>query len=64
MISMTVERAQGLARHILTGVGGAFVSLGIAGTEEDWAKIAGAVVMAIGIVWSWLAPEKQTPAAP
>ncbi len=56
---MNREQALGAIRHALTGLGGAFLSLGIVGTEDEWSTIVGGIITVVGIVWSWLAPEKK-----
>ena len=57
---MNREQALGAVRHVLTGLGGAFLSLGIVGTEDEWSTIVGGVITVGGIVWSWVSPEKQS----
>jgi hypothetical protein len=41
----------GLIRHVLTTAGGALVAAGYL-TSDQWATIAGALAVIIGVVWS------------
>lgn len=58
-----MNRAQvlGQIRHVVTALGGAFVGMGIITAGQNTAILdgVGAAVVLIGMVWSWLAPEKQ-----
>lgn len=62
MMGLTLDKVQGIVRHVLTGLGGSLVALGITGSEEDWSKIVGAVTLVIGLVWSWIVKPPATPA--
>ncbi len=55
---MNREQILGIIRHILSGVGSAFVIKGYidAGSVEI---VAGAIVAIAGVAWSILAPEKK-----
>lgn len=55
---MTKEQILGLIRHILTTLGGSGIALGSA-TQDEITAIVGGVVALVGVVWSYLAPEKK-----
>ena len=48
---MIDEVFAGLIRHALTALGGALVAAGYM-TSEEWATIAGALAVLVGVVWS------------
>ena len=48
------QRASRLIRHALTALGGALIAAGYV-TSEEWATIAGAIAVLIGVVWSVIA---------
>lgn len=48
----------GLVRHILTAVGGVFVTKGAIETSEAEA-LAGALVVLVGVVWSIVDKKKK-----
>lgn len=54
---MTQEQAMGVARHILTGIGGALVVMGYtdAGTVT---ALVGSAMTALGFVWSFMSKTK------
>jgi hypothetical protein len=55
---MNKEQVLGIARHILTAVGGVFVSKGtVDGSELE--VIVGAVVALAGVIWSVVAKNKN-----
>ena len=45
------DAISGLIRHFLTTAGGGLVAAGYL-TSEQWATIAGALAVIIGVVWS------------
>jgi uncharacterized membrane protein YphA (DoxX/SURF4 family) len=53
---MNKEQVLGLVRHILTFVGGILVAKGIA-TEAQSVELVGAVITAIGGIWSILSKK-------
>nr|WP_323779526.1 hypothetical protein [Amylibacter sp.] len=55
---MNKERIMGVARHILTFGGGYAVAKGWV-SEADMLELVGAGATLIGLVWSFVAPEKK-----
>jgi hypothetical protein len=54
----------GIIRHVLTAAGGALVAGGYL-TSDEWATIAGALAVLVGVVWSVIAKRiTNTPAFP
>jgi hypothetical protein len=49
---MINEVVAGFIRHAITALGGALVA---AGYSEEWATIAGALTVLVGVVWSVIA---------
>ncbi len=54
---MTKEQVLGIVRHALTFIGGIFVVKGLA-TEAMTDEVIGAVVTAVGAVWSYIKNSK------
>lgn len=54
---MTQEQAMGVARHILTGLGGALVVMGWLDTGTA-AVLVGGGLSVVGFVWSFMAKTK------
>lgn len=55
---MNKEKILGIVRHILTIVGGSFVTDGTL-TENNLNLGVGAILTLAGIIWSIFAPEKK-----
>lgn len=55
---MSMQQILGLIRHILTTLGGSGMFAGYVSQDEITA-IVGGVVTLIGVIWSWLSPEKK-----
>jgi uncharacterized membrane protein len=53
-IGMINEVVAGFIRHAITALGGALVAAGYVNSEE-WATIAGALAVLVGVVWSVIA---------
>ncbi len=53
----TLEQVMGIVRHALTFIGGIFVVKGLA-TEAMTDEVIGAVVTAVGAVWSYIKNSK------
>jgi uncharacterized membrane protein len=53
-MGMINEFVAGLIRHAITALGGALVAAGYVNSEE-WATIAGALAVLVGVVWSVIA---------
>ena len=58
------EQALGLVRHLLTTVGGGWIiaylnAHGMTMTDANWTDVVAALVVVLGFVWSYLAPEKK-----
>lgn len=55
---MNKTQILGLVRHILTGVGGYLVGRGII-DQSTMLEVVGGVVALVGVVWSFVSPEKK-----
>lgn len=53
---MNTEQILGIARHILTTVGGSLVTAGVI-SQSDLNAIVGGIVVLAGVVWSYLAKK-------
>lgn len=54
---MTQDQAMGIARHLLTGIGGAMVVMGWLDTGTASALVGGGLTV-VGFVWSFMAKRK------
>lgn len=59
---MTKEQVLGIVRHALTFIGGIFVIKGVA-SEAVTDETIGAIMTAVGAVWSFIKNGKPTPTA-
>jgi len=62
---MNKEQVLGLIRHILTTVGGGWIIAylnqhGMTMSDAGWSDVVASLMVIIGFVWSFLAPEKKT----
>lgn len=55
--AMNTEQILGIARHVLTTLGGGLVSAGLV-SADDLNTVVGALVVVAGSVWSWYAKRK------
>lgn len=55
---MSKVKILGLVRHILTTIGGSGFAVGVA-TEDEITLIVSGVIALVGVIWSWVSPEKQ-----
>jgi len=64
-MKMNKEQVLGIIRHILTFAGGYIIAWSSAHgsplTELDWTNATAAIVTLVGLVWSFVAPEKKAP---
>lgn len=55
---LTKEQTLGIIRHILTGVGGALVTIGILETAMV-TELIGCIVTTVGLIWSVIKNNKK-----
>lgn len=55
---MSKDKIMGIIRHVLTFGGGFLVSFGLVDDANAWAEISGAVVAAVGGIWSIIEKAK------
>lgn len=58
MKNTTKQQTLGVVRHVLTAGGGYAVGKGYI-DESIAMELVGVITTVVGIVWSWLSPEKK-----